>query len=483
MSATKTQYVCSNCQAVYPKWLGKCPKCEKWSTLEEQEVTKTNSTSSTTSGGKGYRASQVATNREARPVSKINKDSGKRERMKTGIGEFDRVLGGGLVQGGVILLAGEPGIGKSSASLAAASAIAQQGKKVLYITGEETEEQVADRADRIGASGPEGSGIGDTLYLLSESNLQNALQQVYDLKPDFFVVDSVQTLLSEDSESRLGSITQVNEVATNFNHIAKKLGIPAILVGHVTKDGNIAGPKTVEHLVDVVLTFEASEDSPLRLLRAKKNRYGATDEIGCFEHTSVGLVAVDDPSGYFTSTHAVGTTGFATSITLEGVRALPIELQALVAKTKLPNPRKITQGIEHGRALQMQAVLDRYVGLRLDTQDVYVATTGGLRLKDTSTDLAVIAAIVSSAEDIPIPADVVFIGEVSLTGEVRPSRERNKRLVEADRLGFKKIFTTPEQSKKTGFPEKQIHAEIVEIKSVYDLCVLLKKMKNVRVSS
>lgn len=481
MSATKTQFVCSECQYVTPKWLGKCPKCNGWSTFEEQEVVKTNSTSSSSSGGKGYRASQVATNKEARPVSKINKDigAGRRERIKTGIGEFDRVLGGGLVQGGVILLAGEPGIGKSSASLAAASAIAKQGKKVLYITGEETEEQVADRALRIGASGPEGSGIGDTLYLLSESNLQNAIQQVYDLSPEFFVVDSVQTLLSEDSESRLGSITQVNEVATAFNHIAKKMGIPAILVGHVTKDGNIAGPKTVEHLVDVVLTFEASQDSPLRLLRAQKNRYGATDEIGCFEHTSEGLVAVDDPSGYFTSTHAPGTTGFATSITLEGVRALPIELQALVAKTKLPNPRKITQGIEHGRALQMQAVLDRYIGLQLDSQDVYVATTGGLRLKDTSTDLAVIAAVVSSAQDIPIPADTVFIGEVSLTGEIRPSREREKRIIEAARLGFKHIYTTPGNAKNAGRIDG-IKTKITEVSTILDLCIHIKELKTAK---
>jgi DNA repair protein RadA/Sms len=207
------------------------------------------------------------------------------------------------------------------------------------------------------------------------------------------------------------------------------------------------------------------------MLRANKNRYGATDEIGCFEHTSEGLMPVDDPSGYFTSPHAEGTTGFATSITLEGIRALPIELQALVAKTKLPNPRKITQGIEHGRALQMQAVLDRYIGLQLDSQDVYVATTGGLRLKDTSTDLAAIAAIVSSAQDIAIPVESVFIGEVSLTGEIRASRERQKRCQEADRLGFTTIYTTPSDKKLN------VKAKVIEISSVLELCTLLKEMK------
>jgi DNA repair protein RadA/Sms len=465
--ASKQQYQCTECKEVFAKWGGQCPNCKKWNTMVDYDPPISITTTGTS---KGIRAAKAATGNKARPVSEIGKEIQGRERLSTGISEFDRVLGGGLVAGGVILLAGEPGIGKSSCALAAASAVAKQGKKVLYITGEETVEQVASRAVRIGATDGQGK-LGESLYLLSEGNLQNAIQELVDIQPDFLIVDSIQTLLSNDSESRIGSVTQVNEVATDFNNIAKRMGIPAILIGHVTKDGQIAGPRVVEHLVDVVLFFEANNDSPLRMLRANKNRYGATDEIGCFEHTSEGLMPVDDPSGYFTSPHAEGTTGFATSITLEGIRALPIELQALVAKTKLPNPRKITQGIEHGRALQMQAVLDRYIGLQLDSQDVYVATTGGLRLKDTSTDLAAIAAIVSSAQDIAIPVESVFIGEVSLTGEIRASRERQKRCQEADRLGFTTIYTTPSDKKLN------VKAKVIEISSVLELCTLLKEMK------
>lgn len=466
MASPKQQYQCTECKTVLSKWAGQCPDCKEWNTIVDYDAPLVLKTSG---AGKGVRASKVATNNAARPVSQISKISSKQERLTTGIGEFDRVLGGGLVLGGVVLLAGAPGSGKSSIALAAASAIAKKGKTVLYITGEETAEQVANRAIRIGAADGEGD-LGDTLYLLSEGNLQNALASFVDLKPDLLIVDSIQTLLSEESEGRVGSVTQVNEVATDFNNMAKRLNIPAILIGHVTKDGNIAGPRVVEHLVDVVLMFEANSDSPLRLLRGIKNRYGSTDEIGCFEHTSEGIMPVEDPSGYFTSPHAEGTTGFATSITLEGIRALPIEMQALVAKTKLPNPRKITQGIEHGRALMIQAVLDRYIQLNLDSQDVYVATTGGLRLNDPSTDLAVVAAIISSFVGIPIPVDAVFIGEVSLTGEIRPPREREKRIMEASRLSFSTIYTTP--GKKV-----DVSAKVIEVSSVYDLGVYLKAMK------
>jgi DNA repair protein RadA/Sms len=419
--------------------MGQCPSCKEWNTMEEVDHVAMQKVTST---AKGVRASKVATNNVARPVSELAGVAYKTERLSTGIGEADRVLGGGLVQGGVILLAGPPGVGKSSCALYIAASVANSGKKVLYITGEETADQVATRALRIGATNKEGT-LGQSLYLLSEGNLQNALQQVYDLRPELIVVDSVQTLLSEESESRVGSVGQVTEVATDFTNLAKTMNIPTILIGHVTKEGTIAGPRVVEHLVDVVLYFEASSDSPLRLLRAIKNRYGATDEIGCFQHTSEGLVPVDDPSEFFVNEHADGTTGFATSITLEGIRALPIEVQALATATRLPNPRKITQGIDHGRALMIQAVLDKYVGLNLSEMDVYVSTTGGLKLDDPSTDLSIAAAIISSKADIPIPSDAIFLGELSLTGEIRNPREREKRILEASRLAFATIYTTP----------------------------------------
>lgn len=427
----------------------------------------------------GVRASRIATGNKARPINEIVAENANFHHISTGIKEVDRVLGGGLVPGGVILLAGEPGIGKSTSCLAIAASIAKTGKKVLYITGEETAGQVAQRATRIGAT-TEQENIQESLYLLSEGNLQNAVEQLYETNPDFFVIDSIQTLLSNGSESRMGSVSQINEVATEFTTIAKRLNIPAILIGQVLKDtSQISGPKVIEHLVDVVLMFQASDDeSPLRFLRAQKNRYGATDEIGVFAHTSTGLLPVDDPSSFFTSPHAQGITGFANSVTLEGIRVFPIEITSLVTKTKLPNPRKITSGIEHGRALQMQAVIDRYVSkyirTNLDAQDVYVATTGGLRLKDSSTDLAVLAAIISSATNTPIPSDSVFIGEVSLTGEIRSSRELEKRCNEAARLGFTHIYMPPLKQEAT----KPSDVEIIEISTVIDLATALIELNN-----
>lgn len=468
MAKTRTQFKCTACNATFPKWQGQCGNCNAWNTVEE-DTTPVSLGIPSSSGTKGIRASKAATGNQARPVSEIAKTVDTTSRLSTGIGEFDRVLGGGLVYGGVMLLAGNPGVGKSSVALAAAAAIANQGKKVLYITGEETANQVASRALRIGATNDAGT-VGQSLYLLSEGNLQNAIQQLLELRPEFVVVDSVQTLLSDDSEGRVGSVTQVNEVATDFTNIAKRMNIPTILIGHVTKDGNIAGPRVVEHLVDVVLFFESSNDSPLRLLRAVKNRYGSTDEIGCFEHTSEGLMPVDDPSGFFVNEHAPGTTGFATSVTLEGIRALPIEVQALATATKLPNPRKITQGVDHGRSLMIQAVLDKYVKLRFADQDVYVSTTGGLRLDDPATDLAIAAALISSAAGVPIPSNAIFLGEVSLTGEIRAPRERDKRVSEASRLKFDVIYTTPGKNADKG-------TNIVYVKTIYELAEKIKSYK------
>lgn len=444
MAKPTTEYKCSNCGATSMKWQGKCFECDSWGTMEEvaiKVVASAKSLSGTSDGAKGFRAAKAATGNRARPLHEIAAKTDATSRTATNIGEFDRVLGGGFVPGGVILLAGAPGCGKSTLSLYIASQLANQGKRVLYISGEETANQIASRATRMEVE-EAAAGAAGNLYLLSEGNLQNALEQVDEIQPDMLVIDSIQTLLSGNSEGSVGSVTQVKEVATDVTNLAKRLDIPTVLIGHVTKDGAIAGPRVVEHLVDVVLFFEANEESPLRMLRAVKNRYGSTDEIGCFQHTNEGLEAVDDPSGFFTDEHEDGATGFATTITMEGRRALPVEIQALATPTRLPNPRKISTGVDHARGLTMQAIIDRYLNLRLYDRDVYIATTGGLRLQDAPTDLAVVAALISSSENLALPKEAVFIGEVSLTGEVRAPRDRKRRIMEASRLGFTKIYTS-----------------------------------------
>lgn len=469
--AKNTEWKCSSCGVAQIKWLGQCPQCKEWGTLEETAVTvRATSKSSFGSTAKGYRAGKVATGNRALPVNQIARETTTTTRTRTGINEFDRVLGEGLVPGGVILLAGPPGTGKSSLALWVASVLANAGKKALYITGEETAHQVASRALRIGATSTENdSKLGENLLLLSEGNLQNSIQQLIDTQPDFLVIDSIQTLLSEDSESRIGSVTQATEVATEFTNLAKQLNIPTILIGHMTKDNNtIAGANAVQHLVDVVLVFESSQDSPLRLLRASKNRYGSTDEIGVFIHTETGLEEVPDPSNLFMDEHAEGVSGFAITITSEGRRMFPVEVQALVSATKLPNPRKLTQGVEHSRSLQIQAVIEKTgLGIRLFDQDVYVSSVGGIKLQDPGTDLAVVAALISSKQNIPLSTSYCFIGEVTLTGEVRSARDRDRKVKEASRL-FDVVFTTPGKT----FPG----TKIVQVKTVYDLAVHMKKI-------
>jgi DNA repair protein RadA/Sms len=435
-------YRCSECKAVFTAWEGQCGNCDAFGTLDRDDSAVVSSSASAGSFGSsipgkpGIRASRAASGRAPQRISQIKAEE--YARISTGIGEFDRVLGGGLVPGGVILLAGAPGAGKSSLSMIAAKSMADQNKTVLIISGEETEAQIASRAARMGA-------LSDNIYLLAESNLTNAMSHITSLAPDVIVIDSMQTLVSENSEGRVGSPAQVAEVANDLTQLAKTMNIPAILIGHITKDGAIAGPRVVEHLVDVVLYFEGSKDSPLKLLRGIKNRYGESSNVGCFVHTEDGLEEVIDPSGFFLSDHEEGTTGFATSILIEGNRALPIEIQALVTPTKLPNPRKISHGLDNSRVIMIQAILEKHGRLRLNDKDVYVSTAGGLATKDSSIDLAIAAAIISSVKSYKMPDSSVFLGETSLTGEIRPARDLKRRTGEAERLGFKQIVMPKQQ--------------------------------------
>ena len=347
----------------------------------------------------------------------------------TGVAEFDRVLGGGLVAGGVVLVAGEPGVGKSTLLLDVAARAARGGASVLYVSGEESAAQVRARAERIEAMAAE-------LYLASETDLGTVLGQIEGLRPGLVVIDSVQTLASADVDGAAGNVSQVREVASAVISVAKRLGIATVLVGHVTKDGSIAGPRILEHLVDVVVAFEGDRHSRLRLVRAVKNRFGPTDEVGCFDLSDAGIVGLADPSGLFLSSRAGAVPGTCITATLEGRRPLIAEVQALVSPSALPTPRRATHGVDASRVAMITAVLDKRAGAPLLHNDVYISTVGGVTLREPAADLAVAMAMASAILDVPLDPRTVAIGEVGLAGEIRPVQGIERRLAEAGRLSF-----------------------------------------------
>ena len=365
----------------------------------------------------------------AQPIARV--DSSLAQFTPTRVEELDRVLGGGLVPGAVILLAGEPGVGKSTLLLDAAAKVAggDTPRTVLYVTGEESAAQVKLRAERIGA-------ISETLYLTAESDLSMALAHVAQLEPDLLVVDSVQTLASPEIEGSAGGVSQVREVAASLIHAAKTRNMTTLLVGHVTKEGSIAGPRLLEHLVDVVCQFEGEKHSRIRLLRAVKNRFGPTDEVGCFDLEENGIRSVSDPSGLFVSRTPVPVAGTCLSVTVEGRRPLLAEVQALLDTSSTAQPRRATSGLDGSRVAMLLAVLQRRAGLALASLDCYVSTVGGVRLTEPATDLAVCMALASAAQDRPLPQRLVCFGEIGLAGEVRPVPEINRRIQEVARLGF-----------------------------------------------
>jgi DNA repair protein RadA/Sms len=376
----------------------------------------------------------------------------------TGVDELDRVLGGGIVGGAVVLLAGEPGTGKSTLLLDVASRAASHGRTVLYVTGEESAAQVRLRAERIGALRPR-------LLLAAEQDLATVLGHVEQVGPDLLVVDSVQTIASEAVEGTPGNVAQVREVAASLIRVAKARGMATVLVGHVTKDGSIAGPRVLEHLVDVVCQFEGERHSRLRLLRAVKNRYGATDEVGCFDLSDTGIVGLPDPSGLFLTRREVPVAGTAVTVALEGRRPLVAEVQALVATSALSNPRRATSGLEASRVAMALAVLDRRVGLGVAQKDVYVATVGGVRLGEPAADLAVALAVASSSFDTPLVAGLVAIGEVGLAGEVRRVSGVGRRLAEAARLGFTRAVVPAGTDDSA--PEGMVVLEAADVATAY----------------
>jgi DNA repair protein RadA/Sms len=419
MAKPKTHYVCSECGGTSAKWQGKCPSCGGWNTLEE-------TVAAVAGTAAGHRYAPLAASAPVRKLADI--EAREVPRFSTGIDEFDRVLGGGMVAGAVILIGGDPGIGKSTLLLQALAALSAQ-RKVLYVTGEESGDQVALRARRLGL---ETSGVD----LLPEIRLEAIQSALAENEPDVAVIDSIQTLYSEQLTSAPGSVAQVRECAAQLTRTAKQTGVTIVMIGHVTKEGALAGPRVLEHIVDTVLYFEGDTHSSFRLVRAFKNRFGAVNELGVFAMTDRGLKGVPNPSALFLSQHQQQVAGSCVMVTQEGTRPLLVEIQALVDNAQVPNPRRLSVGLEGNRLAMLLAVLNRHAGVTAHDQDVFVNAVGGVRITEPAADLPVLLAIVSSMRNRPLPRGLVAFGEIGLAGEIRPAPRGQERLREAAKLGF-----------------------------------------------
>ncbi|MFN3565241.1 MAG: DNA repair protein RadA [Burkholderiaceae bacterium] len=417
MAKAKTKYVCSECGGTSPKWQGQCPACGAWNTLTETRVEDPASAN---------RYAALAPTSAVQTLGAVH--ARELPRASSGIEEFDRVLGGGLVEGGVVLIGGDPGIGKSTLLLQALAAMARS-RRVLYVSGEESAAQVALRARRLGIEGHD-------VRLLAEIGLERIVATLAEEKPQVAVIDSIQTLYSNELQSAPGSVAQVRECAAQLTRLAKQSGIAIVLVGHVTKEGAIAGPRVLEHMVDTVLYFEGDTHSSFRLIRAIKNRYGAVNELGVFAMTDRGLRGVSNPSALFLSQHDAAVPGACVLVTQEGTRPLLVEIQALVDTAHVPNPRRLSVGLDPQRLALLLAVLHRHAGVATFDQDVFVNAVGGVRIQEPAADLAVLAAIVSSIRNKALPRGLVAFGEVGLAGEIRPAPRGQERLREAAKLGF-----------------------------------------------
>ncbi|WP_433276746.1 DNA repair protein RadA [Pseudonocardia xinjiangensis] len=420
-------YRCAECGHLAMQWVGRCPSCQAWGSLEQAAPVAAAPTRTRVAAG--------APTAPARRIADVALDSARSR--PTGVSELDRVLGGGLIPGSVVLLAGEPGVGKSTLLLEVAAKAAATGR-VLYVTGEESAGQVRLRAERTGA-------VHDELYLAAESDLGAIVGHIDELHPDLLVVDSIQTMSTGDADGTPGGVTQTRAVTVALTGLAKERGLPVVLVGHVTKDGAIAGPRVLEHLVDVVLAFEGDKHSTLRMVRGVKNRFGPADEVGCFELRDEGIVGMPDPSGLFLARFGgPPVPGTAVTVVMDGRRPLPAELQALVTGKDIPSPRRAVSGLDNARVAMLLAVLEKRAGVRLHDAEVYAATVGGMRVVEPAADLALALAITSARRDVALPSDVVVLGEIGLAGEVRRVTGVDRRLAEAARLGFTHALVPPD---------------------------------------
>jgi DNA repair protein RadA/Sms len=447
MAKVKTTFFCQNCGTQYSKWQGQCTACKEWNTIAEEVIQKAEKSD--------WKTPNSASKRVSKPLLINEIDASQDARMQTNDREFDRVLGGGIVPGSLILLGGEPGIGKSTLLLQIALKLKY---KTLYVSGEESQKQIKMRAERINPN-------SSNCYILTETKTQNIFKQIESLEPDIVVIDSIQTLHSDYIESSSGSISQIKECTTELIKFAKETATPVILIGHITKDGNIAGPKILEHMVDTVLQFEGDRNHVFRILRANKNRFGSTNELGIYEMQGSGLREVSNPSEILISKKDEELSGNAVAATLEGMRPLMIEVQALVSTAVYGTPQRSATGFNAKRLNMLLAVLEKRAGFRLGAKDVFLNITGGITVDDPAIDLAVVAAILSSNEDEALQKDFCFAAEVGLSGEIRPVQRVEQRILEAEKLGFSTIFV----SKYNTISLKKTAIKIQMISKIEDL--------------
>ena len=443
LKKTKSVWFCSNCGNEYAKWMGRCPACGEWNTMVEKEVVT----------GKASPAAVSVPGAGRKPQRLKDVTSAQEDRLSLGSGEVDRLLGGGIVKGSLVLMGGEPGIGKSTLSLQIP--LRRPELKTLYVTGEESVKQVKMRADRLG-------GDASNCYIYSETQMDDIVREIQEIAPDLCIVDSVQTMYCSHVESTSGSVSQIKEVAATLLRVAKETGIPIILIGHITKEGAIAGPKILEHIVDVVLQFEGENRGAYRVLRSIKNRFGSTSELAVFEMTGTGLREVANPSELLIPQHEDGLSGTAVSAMLDGNRPFMFEVQSLVSSAVYGTAQRSATGFDVRRLNMLLAVLERRAGFKLSQKDVFLNMAGGLRITDPACDLAVVVAVLSSNFDYPIPGNVCFAGEVGLSGEIRPVSQAERRASEAARLGFGRIFV----SSYTHFDRKPQGIEVVKVADI-----------------
>lgn len=454
----KTVFFCQNCGHEESKWLGQCPACKEWNTFVEEKVTVSRGSTSAASEAGKERASKVVT------LSSVSVEED--ERIRTGIAELDRVLGGGIVQGSLVLVGGDPGIGKSTLLLQVCQRLSDAGKNVLYISGEESGKQIKLRANRMGT-------FSEHLYLLCETNLELIRQTIERQKPDMVVIDSIQTMYNEEVSSAPGSVSQVRESTNILMQLAKGMNISIFIVGHVTKEGTVAGPRVLEHMVDTVLYFEGDRHASYRILRGVKNRFGSTNEIGVFEMRKEGLVEVENPSEFMLSGRPEHASGSVVACAMEGTRPILMEIQALVCRSNFGMPRRTAAGLDYNRVNLLMAVLEKRAGLPLSNYDAYVNIVGGIRMNEPAADLGIVMAIASSYKNRPVPEDAIVFGEVGLSGEVRAVTMPEQRVAEARKLGFKTCII-PEVSLKAlqGVPGKP-GINIMGVKSVNQVISML----------